>query len=240
MKRYWINSVKNRPTVAYVVCSMVLFAGLGCLSAQAATFKVNDGSKQYDAVISVSQCDKETCSGEGKVSLYKKGSKQLLQSLTSEDLYFFLKEDQTPSVNVIQLYDEQSPLIFDDFNFDGQQDLAIRNGNYSSYGGPSYDVYVFNKTKAKFVLSDALTKLAVENLGMFQTDHKRQRLITFNKSGCCYHETIEYVVVPNKGLKAVYKVIEDATGGDDGVKVTTRELKNNKWVQSVKKYKVDE
>lgn len=209
-------------------------------SAYATTFKITDGSKLYDAVITVAQCEKETCSGTGKISLYAKGGKQPLQQLTSEDLYFYLQDKQQPSVNIIQLYNEQSPLIFDDFNFDGQQDLAIRNGNNSSYGGPSYDVYVFNKTRNKFVFSDELTTLAVENLGMFQTDHKRQRLITFNKSGCCYHETTEYAVVPGKGLKMVEQLIEDATGADEQVKVTKRILVNKRWEQTVKRYKISD
>ena len=210
------------------------------VSSHAASFKVTDGSKLYDAVITVAQCEKDTCSGSGKISLYSKGSKKLIQQLASEDLYFYLQDKQQPSVNVIQLYNEQSPLIFDDFNFDRQQDLAIRNGNNSSYGGPSYDVYVFNKTRKKFVLSDELTTLAEENLGMFQTDHQRKRLITLAKSGCCYHETSEYVVVPGKGLKMVQQLIEDATGAVEQVKVTTRILVNNRWQQTVKRYKISD
>lgn len=210
------------------------------VNSHAAAFKVTDGSKLYDAVITVAQCEKDTCSGTGKISLYTKGSKQLVQQLASEDLYFYLQDKQQPSVNVIQLYDEQSPLIFDDFNFDGQQDLAIRNGNNSSYGGPSYDVYVFNKTRKKFVLSDELTTLAVENLGMFQTDHQRKRLITFAKSGCCYHETSEYTVVPGKGLQMMQQLIEDATGAAEQVKVTTRILVNNHWQQTVKRYNIND
>ena len=218
---------------------------LPLVSSHATTFKVTDGSKQYDAVIAVAQCEKDSCSGAGKISLYAKGSKQLVQQLTSEDLYFYLQDNQQPSVNVVQLYNEQSPLIFDDFNFDGQQDLAIRNGNNSSYGGPSYDVYVFNITRKKFVPSDALTTLAVENLGMFKTDHQRKRLITFAKSGCCYHETSEYVVVPGKGLKMVEELIEDAlSAGEEGaeghVKVTRRVLVNGRWQQTVKRYKISE
>lgn len=209
-------------------------------SVYAASFKITDGSKLYDAVITVAQCEKDTCSGAGKISLYAKGGKQLLQQLASEDLYFYLQDNQKPSVNVIQLYNEQSPLIFDDFNFDGRQDLAIRNGNNSSYGGPSYDFYVFNKTRNKFVFSNALTTLTLENLGMFQTDHKRQRLITFNKSGCCYHETTQYAVVPGKGLKMVEQLIEDATGINEQLKVTHKVLINKRWQQTLKRYKISD
>lgn len=224
-----------KPKVSLLAILILLF----CQSGNAARFKVTQGSSNYDAVLSVKGCEQDHCSGEAVVTLYKKGSTKVFQSFDVEDLNFYLDEKQQPSVNVIQLYNEQSPLIFDDFNFDGQQDLAIRNGNNSSYGGPSYDVYVFNKTHRKFVLSHALTQLAVENLGMFQTDHQRKRLITFSKSGCCYHETTEYAVIPNKGLKQVYQLIEDAMGAaDEMVTVTERQFKNNKWRVTVKKYKI--
>jgi len=212
---------------------------LGQLYFSQSNFVITDGSDRFDAQISVLQCEGDTCSGEGVIKLIDKKSKQVFQTLKSEDLYFYLNKDQKPSVNVIQLYNEQSPLIFDDFNFDGSEDLAIRNGNQSGYGGPSYDIYVFNSTKKQFVPSSELTALAYENLGMFQTDHKRKRIITFAKSGCCWHITTEYAVIPKKGLQKVYEMEEDAQGGEF-VKVTTRNLINNKWVSTAKKYKIDD
>ena len=220
---------------------VIFLLGLPLIS-HAATFQINDGSVLYDAQLIVKNCDKEECFGKAKIMLFKKGNKRIFQTLTSNDLNFYLDKKQQPSVNVIQLYDEQSPLIFDDFNFDGQQDLAIRNGNESSYGGPSYDVYVFNKTRQQFVISSELTELAIENLGMFQTDDTRKRLITFAKSGCCFHVTSEYAVIPNKGIKLVHEVTEDATGAGEQVKVTTKSynLHTKKWRTISKKYPLDQ
>ena len=201
-------------------------------------FEIKNGSKIYNAKINVS-CEGENCSGKGIVTLTKKVDTKFTQTLISNDLYFDLNDSLKPSVNVIQLYNEQSPLIFEDFNFDGNEDLAIRNGNNSGYGGPSYDVYVFNITKNKFVISNELTSLANENLGMFQTDRKRKRLITFAKSGCCWHISTEYEIIPNKGLHKVYELEEDATNTDgEYVIVTTRKWINSKLVKSVKKYKL--
>lgn len=201
---------------------------------------IKDGSERFDAHITVQSCDGDDCSGKGIVKLIDKKTNKLFQTLESDDLTLYLDKDQKPTVNVIQLYNEQSPLIFDDFNFDGSEDIAVRNGNQSGYGGPSYDVYVFNSTKKQFVPSSELTSLAYENLGMFQTDHERKRLITFAKSGCCWHITTEYAVIPKKGLQKVYEMEEDATGAGEFVEVTTRNLINNKWVNKVKKYKIDD
>lgn len=203
-------------------------------------FELKDASKNYDVKINVENCEKDECQGKGVIELIDKKTSKKFQTFTSDDLNFYLKEDQQPTANIIQLYDEQSPLIFNDFNFDGTEDIAIRNGNESSYGGPSYEVYVFNSTKKQFVRSEELTSLACENLGMFQTDPERKRLITYSKSGCCWHITTEYAIVPKKGLLKVYELEEDATGGDETVKVTKGELKNNKWVAKTTKYPINQ
>ena len=204
-------------------------------------FEIQQGSDLYTAIIEV-ECEEDTCSGLGKVKLYSKENKKLIQNFESEDLYFYLNENQQPSVNVIQLYNEQSPLIFDDFNFDGSIDLAIRNGNMGSYRGPTYDVYVYHKNKKKFVLSEELSDLTYLNLGMFYTNHEQKRIITFNKSGCCFHVTEEYQVVPKKGLVLVKELIEDATPtvGRDRVEVTERHLINGKWQETINYYPIDE
>lgn len=219
-----------------IIC---LLLGISTLGLAQKNFVIKDGSNRFDVKIAVENCEGDTCSGKGTISLIDKKSKQIFQTLSSDDLYFYLNKNQQPSVNVIQLYNEQSPLIFDDFNFDGSEDIAVRNGNQSSYGGPSYDVYVYNSTKKQFVISKELTALAYENLGMFQTDHERKRISTFAKSGCCWHITTEYAVIPKKGLQKVYELEEDAQGGEF-VKVTTRNLIKNKWVNRTKKYKIDD
>lgn len=219
-----------------IIC---LLLGISTLGLAQKNFVIKDGSNRFDAKIAIENCEGDTCSGKGTISLIDKKSKQIFQTLSSDDLYFYLNKNQQPSVNVIQLYNEQSPLIFDDFNFDGSEDIAVRNGNQSSYGGPSYDVYVYNSTKKQFVISKELTALAYENLGMFQTDHERKRISTFAKSGCCWHITTEYAVIPKKGLQKVYELEEDAQGGEF-VKVTTRNLIKNKWVNRTKKYKIDD
>lgn len=219
-----------------IIC---LLLGISTLGLAQKNFVIKDGSNRFDVKIAVENCEGDTCSGKGTISLIDKKSKQIFQTLSSDDLYFYLNKNQQPSVNVIQLYNEQSPLIFDDFNFDGSEDIAVRNGNQSSYGGPSYDVYVYNSTKKQYVISKELTALAYENLGMFQTDHERKRISTFAKSGCCWHITTEYAVIPKKGLQKVYELEEDAQGGEF-VKVTTRNLIKNKWVNKTKKYKMDD
>jgi hypothetical protein len=202
-------------------------------------FELNKASKNYNVKIDIQTCEDNECSGKANIELSDRKTSKKFQTLTSEDLNFYLNEDQKPTANIIQLYNEQSPLIFDDFNFDGTEDIAIRNGNESGYGGPSYDVYVFNITKKQFVPSEELTTLAHENLGMFNTDSERKRLITYSKSGCCWHLTTEYTVLPQRGLFKVYELEEDATGGET-VKVTKKEFIDDKWTTNIKTYPISE
>jgi hypothetical protein len=228
---------------------MLKMLGVSCLLLGATavgkaqkTFTLGDKtSKNYTATLTVAKCKEGVCEGKGTIKLVSKTTKKPFQTLTSADLYFFLDDTQKPTANVIELYNEQSPLIFDDFNFDGTEDVAVRNGNNGAYGAPSYDVYVYHANKKQFVPSKELTELVVTNLGMFQTDPKSRRLTTFNKSGCCWHIQTQYEVVPKKGLLKVYELEEDATannGSEEVVKVTTRNLVNGKWVEEVKTHKV--
>jgi len=202
-------------------------------------FDLKEASKNFDVKMNVEHCDKDECEGKATIELVERNTSKSFQTFTSDNLNFYLNKDQKPTANIIQLYNEQSPLIFDDFNFDGTEDMARRNGNESSYGGPSYDVYVFNSTRKKFVLSEELTALAYENLGMFNTDSERKRLITYSKSGCCWHLTTEYSVLPQRGLFKVYELEEDATGGEK-VKVTRKEFIDDQWKTNIKTYPINE
>ncbi|SIQ48792.1 hypothetical protein SAMN05880574_11422 [Chryseobacterium sp. RU37D] len=202
-------------------------------------FELKNASKNYDVKINVENCDDSECKGKATVELFKKSTSKNLQTLVSDNLNFYLDKDQKPTANIIQIYNEQSPLIFDDFNFDGTEDVAMRNGNVSGHSGPSYDVYVFNSAKKQFVLNDELTALAHGNLGMFNTDSERKRLITYSQSGCCWHLTTEYTVLPQRGLFKVYELEEDARGGEKVI-VTRKEFIDDKWITNTKIYPINE
>ncbi|MBX0289821.1 hypothetical protein K3G63_05190 [Hymenobacter sp. HSC-4F20] len=219
---------------------LVLMLGSAPAGSGPRSFTVVQGSARYSATITVADCTNDHCEGAGTIKLYSKQTKQLVQTFTSADLAFYLDAPgRQPTVNTIELYGEQSPLIFKDFNFDGTEDLAIRNGNHSSYDGPSYDVYVYASRSRRFIRSAELTALASDNLGMFQVDKARKRLITFQKDGCCWHLTTEYEVVPGKGLSEVMTLEEDARGGEK-VLVKTRRKTNGRWMSTTRSYPIKE
>jgi hypothetical protein len=197
------------------------------------TFDIKDASKFFDIKVKVATCDTTSCTGKATFSFYKKGGSVPYQVINLPETYVELSTDGTPLVNTTLLYDAQSVINIDDYNFDGMEDVAICNGNYGSYNGPSYDIYLSSRAAKKFVYSTPFSALA-EHLGMFTVDRKKRQLETFDKSGCCWHVTERYSVTGGRPVK-VFEEIEDATIPDETkVKITTKTLVNGKWKTSVK------
>ena len=69
-----------------------------------------------------------------------------------------------------------------------------------------------------------------------------ERLTVFAKSGCCWHQTTEYAVVPKRGLVATKILTEDAASADGRYVYVTTETRSNgvngKMVGKTKKYKM--
>lgn len=233
--------------IYYFVC----LSAISQISLAQKHFKEKDLSNRYTVAITVKSCEGNTCSGPGTIRITDKANAANSQLLKSEDLYFDTKEGDAKAIKrtsqfkkqdgTIEIYKEIMPVSFDDYNFDGNEDVAIRNGNNSGYGGPSFDIYVYNISKKQFLLSKELTELASTNLGMFQLDKAKKRIITSSKDGCCWHSTREYEVVFRKGLQLVHETIEDATVNEgENVLVTDKKLVNGQWQSVKKKYKTKE
>ncbi|MBN2694335.1 hypothetical protein JXR93_06700 [bacterium] len=202
-------------------------------------FEIKNASKNYLIIINIEKCKNDDCEGKGTVELIDKKTDKTFQILNSNYLYFSLDSLENPATNIIKAYDKQNSVLFDDFNFDGIDDIAIRNGNGISYGSPSYDVYLYDINKKQFILNQELTNLASKNLGIFKIDKNKKRLVTYEKSGCCWHIKKEYELIPKKGLLKVYELEEDSRNGKI-VLVTTRYFVNNKWIIKSIKYKISD
>lgn len=192
--------------------------------------EITNASKKYDFVIQLQNyCipsgDSYTCSSAGLLQVLKKGTAVVLQNIPLETIFLSF-EKQKLLVNSAALYDYQGAINVGDFNFDGQEDFAVQNGNNGSYQGPSYDVFLFSK--GQFHYSKELSELIESTLGFFGFDTKRKRLTTFAKSGCCYHETTVYKVVKNKPV-AVVRFVDDARSDDGQGFVTEEHFVNGKW-----------
>ena len=203
-------------------------------------FRLNAIAKQHDFVLRMleacpAQSDKEdtTCEGPAQLLIHDKGQRAVRQVINLPKVFVTLpKGSKGPLVNSAHLYDYQGVINVGDFNFDGQEDFGIQTGNEGSYGGPSYDIYLFNAQAQRFVPNSEMTGLIQETLGFFEVDAKNKRLRTWAKSGCCYHERTVYAVEHDVPV-AVERRIDDAQGPGDKMKVTVETLVNGKWRSKV-------
>ena len=215
--------------------------------------RVENASKKYALEVSVAGCggaersnDDNNCDGPARVSIYRKGTKSPFQVLRLDNLQLY-KDTAAYSPETSEkprgIYAEEYTFVFEDFDFDGEEDLAVCNGREGGYGGPSYNVYLFDKRSKRFVENRRLSELTEgPYLGLFFPDPKKRRLSAYSKSGCCYHETEVYQVVRGRPV-LVEKVIEDATGAGDSddellVTTTTKRRVGRRWVVRTKREKV--
>lgn len=111
-------------------------------------------------------------------------------------------------------------IIVADLNNDSREDLAIETGKQGSYGGPSYDIYLYDPYSKVFVANRKFSELTIGRSNMFTVS--KGRISASSKSGCCFHTYETYVVEKNRP-KLVEIVTEDATGdGQPPVRVIKR------------------
>ncbi|NLN32740.1 MAG: hypothetical protein GX159_03990 [Flavobacteriaceae bacterium] len=128
--------------------------------------------------------------------LNKSNQKVILETYMSDFPTYLLDENNEAIPNLKELpYGSQSVLIYEDFNFDGIEDLALMNGYGSCYGGPSFDIYLAEKQS--FNYSEAFSQLSNEYCGMFETDPDEEKIYTMTKSGCCWHQFSQFRVENN-------------------------------------------
>lgn len=200
-------------------------------------FRDETSSENYFAKITVEKNTGGICSGKGQIVLFNKITEQKVQEFSSPALDFAIEKNQIPVNKEISLGKYQSPIVFGDFNFDGFEDIAIRNGSNAIYIAASYDIYLFDKNQ--FIKNKDFSDLASNNLGLFSVDKKKKQLTASQKEGCCYYKDLTYQVINTDKLLLVKTVIEDATIGEN-VTVVTQDLINGKMKTTVKTYKINE
>jgi len=205
--------------------------------------KVTQASKKYDFEVQMNDgCEKQfedsdICEGPASIRIYPKGTQSEKQRIILENLSVIRVGKAEVLVNTAELYDYQGSLMVDDFNFDGQEDLAVQVGQNGPYGGPTFQVYLYHSRKGKFLLSEKLSAMTEENMGLFHIDPTSKRIGTFAKSGCCYHVSQEYEFVGTEPV-VVAKFTEDATGSDGFATETTERLVKGRWVRHVQRVRI--
>ena len=224
------------PRLSAVSCLLAsLFtSAITVAAAEPLTLHLADPAQKYAIDVVYPQAPTQTFDdAPATITLRDKASGAVLQRIESAEAFALFK----PGSN--ELAADQNLLLFGDFNFDGEQDLAVRNGNYGGYAEPSYDIYLSDPESPTLVLSKAFSALTREpNLGLFGVDAASQRLITHSKSGCCWRQTGTWQIQDNQPLmiaetiKVAQRPLEATPLMPRGyTDITQRDLDNGQWAE---------
>lgn len=201
-------------------------------------FNIAKASPEYSLKVDLTPnggSSEEPLTGKARVTIVSRTTHKSIQTIAMASIAIFKDQLSTsvgPQGKQPALYDDEYTFVFEDFNFDGRQDLAVCKDIQGSYGAPTYDIFLWNPARKQFVRNAQLSKLSSEHLGLLQVDRKSRELITFDKSGAAWHLTSTYKYVHARP-KLVETKEEDASGGVHDV-ITTRRLIGNHWRKQVK------
>ena len=149
---------------------------------------------------------------------------------TCDETLKFLRKNSRRPFQSISLRAGDEPPIFGDFNFDGNEDVAICDGMNGGYVTRSYRVYLFSATKGRFLFDPAFTSLSQgPSMGFFEIDRKKKTLTTATKMGFGHFTQPKYDVYHGKP-RLIYKRIHDESSAEQiWALITTKRLINGKW-----------
>lgn len=199
--------------------------------------RFDNASKDFDVELNIGPCDENRTCRPLVATFFRKHAKLPFQTIRLPQTAMW---DDEPKANATKLYDDQGVINFEDFNFDGVDDVAISDGADGSYGSPTYRVYIYSPIRKRFAFSRPFTRMNDGGLGMFETDTAKKIHYVFSKSGCCWHRTEGFDVY--RGLpRKVYQATDDSAYGD-GTKVRTvvRKLVKGRWRTTVRYEKLPE
>jgi len=203
----------------FIGCMLLLIGCDNCKNC--AVFIVNDFSDDY----------------YGKICI--KDTSVLYSSLTAGWVAIYDAKTDKKLIKVNAEYMDTvyyNYIIYDDFNFDGEKDFAIRDGINGCYRTDSYQIFL--ATQKGFKHSEAFTELVQGNCGMFVCDLDKKRIYTMTKSGCCWHLYSTFNVVD--GELVPFKEIEmDAFEVDNTPKIEIRTFDGRNWDTIIIEYDED-
>lgn len=191
---------------------IILLLSISQINAQQ-VIHVKDFSEKYAAKILPSDIpgDNEYFS-TAYVSIYDKSTGlEVIRDTIEIDIDYEMADGDSIKSNIVEMpYGDQSVIICDDFNCDEQEDLAIKIGNLSCYGGPAYNVYISKNGELK--LHDEFSRLAQEYCGFFEYDCDQKEIHTMTKSGCCWHQFSTYSIIEGEPVVKEVIVMDGAWG----------------------------
>jgi hypothetical protein len=161
--------------------------------------------------VNVKNWNPETMYGNSSIVIKEKESKRITQVIYSGSFNF----------------NRNMSFDYRDLNFDHIKDLIFYTGNNGSYMSQTFDYYIFNPDKNKFIFNKQLTEIG-SGMGI-EIDTINKRILSFQKSGCCWHQQEGYVFKKDSLILVKKMTI------DEMEVVTIEQNINGKWHKTQKK-----
>jgi hypothetical protein len=174
----------------------------------------------------------------GTVSISRKGEEKPFQVLKLESIQInpsFLQWNQAIQSRLHVMYDTEYSFMVDDFNFDGEEDLAICNGFHAWNGSTSYEVFLFDKKAGRFVHHPELSRLTTgKYIGMFRRyPGGRQVIADFRGKNTIGEEY--YRLVNNRPVLIEKTTVTQMENGYR-LRIHLKKVRG-RWVKQVSRYK---
>lgn len=184
---------------------------------------VTTGHPAFDLRLTLGkECDEEAykdfrCKQPGRLEILEKGTTQVRQTIQLDEVHPHFYDKSQASTGVI----DGDPAVsgaysFEDYNFDGEPDLAVVRNDWGLYRGPQYFVYLWNKQQQRLVLNKPITKLSETEI--LWLDPKQKTILSTWKSGCCNHVYRYFRMVNNRPVlirKRVVRELENPAAYED-------------------------
>lgn len=160
-------------------------------SSQVMTLRLGDVSLRVSAAACSEFTDTLTRCTKGASIVVHDPSRNIQQTLHPDQLWI----DSQRTFYSGPLSDAGTPfagdysVIWADANSDAAADLIVHSGKDGSYGGPSFDVYLY-ASKHELVYNKALSDLTVGHNSLFTLE--KGLISTSQTSGCCEHTQENY------------------------------------------------
>ena len=198
---------------------------------------VQTKSKKYEVAVKITRFSPFEEEPEKRVSgivrILDKKKQKTLQKLPLKLFYFIPDTAQN-----LKKYDltENEIIKFEDYNFDGNEDIAILNGEIGPHFTSLYDIYLYDSLSKHFQKNKYYTKIIQYTDIGFTTDKTKK---TFNVSEMLgAWGAYEYIYTIKNNRPSLIKEIKFEIISKDSSKITKKTRLNGKW-RTVVRYEKD-
>jgi len=187
---------------------------------------IKDFSKRFYAKINLDEDQTNQVFKSGKISILTINGNKEIYSIESNSITIEVEHNGKQKMEIP--YNNQDVILFQDFNFDNEMDLAISE-SYSSKG-PSYSISLYKNDA--FVFDSEFTEIIKNSQGNFELDASSKNIYTTSSGGCCYHSYSTYDVKNGRA----FLISEVVTEIDFAFKIKkNRKWENGKFIETVKR-----